>query len=137
MGDLVEPIAVAATAVGTYQIEVAIAAPELPLRAGLIGKLRIDPPASSEVAFVPAIALRDGEGSAALVWSVNPDGSAAAHPVRVAFFSGDRVAIATGLDGVAAVVTDGSAYVVPGSRVQVMPAAPVAAALPAPASGAL
>jgi multidrug efflux system membrane fusion protein len=132
----IQDIAAAATAVGTYQIEIAVAAPELPLRSGLIGKLRIEPPASSEVALIPAVALRDGDGSAATVWSVNADGSVAAHAVRVAFFSGDLVAIASGLDAVTAVVTDGSAYLAPGSRVQVTPSGtPTAAAIPtAPAT---
>jgi RND family efflux transporter MFP subunit len=133
----IREIAAAATAVGTYQIEIAVAAPGLPLRSGLIGKLRIEPPASSEVALIPAVALRDGDGSAAMVWSVNPDGSVAAHAVRMAFFSGEMVAIASGLDGVTAVVTDGSAYLAPGSRVQVMSAAAIPAAAVIPAAVAI
>lgn len=125
----IREIASAATAVGTYPIEVAFTAPEVTLRSGLIGHLRIEPPANSEVALIPAMALRDGDGTAATVWSVNPDGRATPHAVSVAFFTGELVAIASGLTGVAEVVTDGSAYLSAGSRVEVMPA--VVAAAPA------
>lgn len=117
---VVREIASVATPVGTYEIEVSLTAPAMVLRAGLIGRVRIEPPATGELALVPAAALRDGDGSVATVWSVNTDGSVAPHAVRVAFFTGDRVAIASGLDGVPAVVTDGAAYVSAASRVEVM-----------------
>jgi RND family efflux transporter MFP subunit len=123
-------IASAATAVGTYQIEVAFTAPEVTLRSGLIGHIRIEPPANSEVALIPAMALRDGDGTAATVWSASSDGSVTPHAVSVAFFTGELVAIASGLTGVAEVVTDGAAYLSAGSRVEVMPA--VVAAAPGP-----
>jgi hypothetical protein len=41
--------------------------------------------------------------------------------VRIAFLAGDRVAIASGLEGVAAVVTDGAAYLDDGAAVTVRP----------------
>jgi RND family efflux transporter MFP subunit len=126
----VREIASAATPVGTYEIDVGFVAPGKTLRAGLIGRIRIEAPAEREMNLVPATALRDGDGDGATVWSANADGSVTSHAVKVGFFTGELVALSSGLDGVSAVVTDGAAYLSAHSRVEVMPAARPAAANP-------
>lgn len=126
----VREIASTATPVGTYEIDVAFVAPGKTLRAGLIGRIRIEAPAEREMNVIPATALRDGDGDGATVWSANTDGSVTPHAVKVAFFTGELVALSSGLDGVSAVITDGSAYLSAHSRIEVMPAARPAAANP-------
>ena len=140
-------IASAATMLGTYEIEISVteprrgaAAPETPvlpemtLRSGMIGRVRLAPATTRTVALIPAIALRDGQGDRAIVWSVAPDGSVRAHRVKVAFFMEDQAAISEGLDGVDAVVTDGAAYLNERSRVHVVASRDQTTATTPPAS---
>lgn len=116
-------LAPAATPLGTYEVEVAISEdPRAPLRSGMIGKLRISPPTTEVVTLIPAVALRDGQGESATVWSLRGDGGVTRHRVRVAFFLDHQVAIAEGLDGVSEVVTDGAPYLNERSLVQLAPA---------------
>lgn len=128
-------LASAATPLGTYEVEVALTEdPRAPLRSGMIGKLRLSPPTTELVALIPAVALRDGQGERATVWSLRGDGGVTRHRVRVAFFLDDQVAIAEGLDGVTEVVTDGAPYLNERSRVQLAPAPATEASAAKPAS---
>lgn len=122
-------IAPTATPLGTYEVEVAVSEdPRAPLRSGMIGKLRLTPPTSEVVSLIPALALRDGQGEQAIVWSLRGDGGVTKHRVKVAFFLDDQVAIAEGLDGVSEVVTDGAPYLNERSVVQLAPPATTEAA---------
>jgi RND family efflux transporter MFP subunit len=124
---VVDEIASAATPpVGTYEVELRVELPPdgpTPLT-GLVAGVSIDPTGGQhgpppEVALIPASALRDGDGKTAAVWVPDPRGGVARRAVTIAFFAGERVAIAAGLDGAAAVVTDGAAYLTPTSRIAV------------------
>jgi hypothetical protein len=71
------------------------------------------------------------------VWSLGPDGAPRRHDVRVAFLAGDRVAVASGLDGVERVVTDGAPYLTPSSRTRAADGPAADTALPpTPGAGA-
>jgi RND family efflux transporter MFP subunit len=119
----VDEIASAATPpLGTYEVElkVAFAADGPRPLSGLIAGVEIDPTrGASEVALIPAAALRDGDGRTASVWVPDDQGGVTRRTVTLAFFAGDRVAISAGLDGATAVVTDGAAYLSAASRIAI------------------
>jgi RND family efflux transporter MFP subunit len=126
----VDEIASAASPpVGTYEVELALVLPPdgpQPLT-GLVAGIEIDPTGGGgkagppEVAFVPAASLRDGDGRTAAVWVPKGADGVERRVVTIAFFAGDRVAIANGLDGADRVITDGAAYLGAASTIAVVP----------------
>ncbi len=106
---------------GTYRVEVALPAAS-GLASGLIGRVEIRPAAAGPLMLVPIDALLEADGASATVYALAPDGRhAQRRTVRIAFLAGDRVAIASGIEGVAAVITDGAAYLDDGAAVVVRP----------------
>ena len=106
---------------GTYRVEVTLPAAS-GLASGLIGRVEIRPAAARQVMLVPIGALLEADGISATVYALAPDARhAERRAVRIAFLADDRVAIASGLEGVAAVVTDGAAYLDDGAAVTVRP----------------
>jgi RND family efflux transporter MFP subunit len=106
---------------GTYRVEVTIPTASR-LASGLIGRVEIRPAAGRPLMLVPIEALLEADGASATVYALAPDGRhAERRTVSIAFLAGDRVAIASGLEGVAAVVTDGAAYLDDGAAVTVRP----------------
>ena len=106
---------------GTYRVEVTIPAAS-GLASGLVGRVEIHPVAARPLMLVPIEALLEADGANATLYALAPDGRhAERRTVRVAFLAGDRVAIASGLEGVAAVVTSGAAYLDDGAAVMVRP----------------
>jgi len=106
---------------GTYRVEVTLPAAS-GLASGLIGRVEIRPAAGRPLMLVPIEALLEADGATATVYSLAPDGRhAERRTVGIAFLAGDRVAIASGLEGVATVVTDGAAYLDHGAAVTVRP----------------
>ncbi len=106
---------------GTYRVEVTLPAAS-GLASGLIGRVEIRPAAARPLMLVPIDALLEADGASATVYALAPDGRhAERRTVSIAFLAGDRVAIASGLEGVAAVVTDGAAYLDDGATVTVRP----------------
>jgi multidrug efflux system membrane fusion protein len=106
---------------GTYRVEVTVPAAS-GLASGLIGRVEIRPAAARPLMLVPIEALLEADGANATVYVLAPDGRhAERRTVRIAFLAGDRVAIASGLEGVAAVVTDGAAYLDDGAALTVRP----------------
>lgn len=104
---------------GTYRVEVALkGAPGA--GAGLVGSVEIRPTSGSAVALVPAEAVLEADGTRGVVYTVDESGRLARRrAVTLAYLAGDRIAVAAGLDGVAAVVTDGAAYLDDGAPVEV------------------
>jgi RND family efflux transporter MFP subunit len=105
-------------ATGTFDVELAFEPPAgLEPRTGLVGRatLAIGEPVS---ASIPLAALVDGRDRDASVYVIE-DGRAARRAVRVAFFHGEHAAIASGLEGVAAVVTAGADRLSDGTPVTV------------------
>jgi RND family efflux transporter MFP subunit len=108
----------AATGTGTYEVELALADDESrSLPADLTVKVALDR-IEHPVASVPLTALVEGEGERAAVYVLEGERVRRA-PVRIAFFSGDRAALAEGLDGSNAVVSAGVADLNDGARVRV------------------
>lgn len=118
----VTEIAVAADPLtGTYRVEVKLPGAD-GLASGLVGHVDIAPRAATSVSLVPIDAVLEANGSTATVFTLAADGlHAERRSVRIAFLAGDRVAVASGLDGVTRVVTDGAAYLDDGIAVRVRP----------------
>jgi hypothetical protein len=105
---------------GTYELELRLLAPAPELRSGLIAAAVIRPAPAASYGFVPIAALQEANDDQAAVYV--PAGQAVERrAVRVAFIEGEQVAVAAGLDGVAAVVTDGAARLTTGARIEVQP----------------
>src|SRR5437764_495864 len=89
---------------------------------GLIGRVEISPAAARPLMLVPIESLLEADGVNATVYALAPDGRhAERRAVLIAFLAREHVAIASGLEGVAAVVTDGAAYLDDGAAVAVRP----------------
>jgi RND family efflux transporter MFP subunit len=119
-GRVTEVGASATTATGTYTIEIALAgAAELP--AGLIGRATITSANGAMTAMVPVEAVLEADGNDAVVYVLSPDGTRAERRrVTVSMLDGDRVAVASGLEGATTVVTDGAGWLRDGSAVSVV-----------------
>jgi len=108
---------------GTYDVEVTV--PRLAgsrLASGLVGQVEIRPAATHRVALIPIESLLEADGSHATVFAVSADGRRAERrSVTIAFLTGDRVAVTSGLEGVTTVVTDGAAYLDDGAMLRIRP----------------
>jgi RND family efflux transporter MFP subunit len=106
---------------GTYRVEVAVRGAQS-LASGLVGQVAIRPKPSRPLPLVPVEALLEADGAQAAVFALSPDGRHAERRiVTIDFRSGDRVAIAAGLQNVRAVITDGAAYLDDGAAVTILP----------------
>jgi multidrug efflux system membrane fusion protein len=106
---------------GTYDVEVTIPAASR-LASGLVGQVEIRPAATHRVALIPIESLLEADGSHATVFAVSADGRRAERrSVTIAFLTGDRVAVTSGLEGVTTVVTDGAAYLDDGAMLRIRP----------------
>jgi len=106
---------------GTYDVEVAVPSASR-LASGLVGRVEIRPAATHPVALIPIESLLEADGSHATVFAVSADGRRAERrSVTIAFLTGDRVAVTSGLEGVTTVVTDGAAYLDDGATLRIRP----------------
>ncbi|MDB4956048.1 MAG: efflux transporter, family, subunit [Myxococcales bacterium] len=121
----VAEIASAATApLGTYEVELRVAFPPGNVRplSGLVTSVTIEPTGNgtaSEIALIPAAAVRDGDGKTATVWVPDGKGGVTRRAIEIGYFDGERIAIASGLDGATVVITDGAAYLNANSTITV------------------
>lgn len=105
---------------GTYRVEIALAAAEN-LVAGMVGRVEIRPAVGVRAAVIPIEAILEADGDEATVFALAADGKRAERRrVSISWLAGDRVAITSGLEGVASVLTEGAAYVEDGAAVQVV-----------------
>lgn len=97
--------------------------PADPLASGLVAKIRIDPASrrAATLTYLPIAALVEGRRDRASVFTVEGD-RAKRRDVRIAFISGDSVALREGLAIGEAVITEGALYLQDGDRVRVLPA---------------
>jgi multidrug efflux system membrane fusion protein len=106
---------------GTYSVEIALDAGGT-LAAGLVGRVEVRPARGAPTRLVPIEAVLEADGDEAAVYALSPDGKhAKRHRVTVAFMDGDRVAVASGLNGASRVLTEGAAYLDDGAAVRVAP----------------
>lgn len=96
---------------GTYQVELELEVKNGTLLAnGLVGSIEIYPSKVSQVSIIPIESIVEGNGSDAYVYLPEADNTVKKHAVKVAYFTGESVAISTGLENVPLVVSAGSAY---------------------------
>lgn len=120
-GRVSEIAAAADPMTGTYRVEIAVKGVTA-LASGLVGQAEIRPRAVSLLPLVPIEALLEADGSRAAVFALSADGNRAERrAVTIGFRSGNRVAVAAGLEGVRSVITDGAAYLDDNAAVRVQP----------------
>ncbi len=119
-GRVTEIGAAADPVTGTYRVEVTLVGVES-LPSGFVATVELSPRSDTPVALVPIEALLEAQGEDGTVYSVSSDGQRAErHAVKVAFMAGERVALRSGLEGIASVVTAGAAKLDAGDRVEVV-----------------
>ncbi|MCP5108589.1 MAG: efflux RND transporter periplasmic adaptor subunit [bacterium] len=106
---------------GTYEVEIAFAAPEIEVKliSGFVGKVDIHPSTGGNFFIVPVDSLVEGDGSRGAVFTVNKN-KAQRVPVVVSHLFGDNVAVRSGLEAVKAVVTSGASYLTDGASVKIV-----------------
>lgn len=97
--------------------------PADPLASGLVAKIRIDPASrrAATLTYLPIAALVEGRRDRASVFTIEGD-RAKRRDVRIAFITGDSVALREGLAIGESVITEGALYLQDGDRVRVLPA---------------
>jgi len=110
---------------GTWRCQLAVdsAGAELPAFSGLIGRARIVPARSlaSSRSYLPIAALVEGDQERARLYLFDPaTGTVRGVEHRVAFISGDQVALDQALPDGSQVVTEGAAYLRDGEAVQLI-----------------
>ena len=106
---------------GTYEVEIALD-DAASLAAGLVGRVEIRPAHAGPATMVPIEAVLEADGAEATIYALSPSGDRAERRrVTLAFVDGDRVAVASGLEGASRVLTDGAAYLDDGAPVRVAP----------------
>lgn len=119
-GRVSEVAALATSATGTYEVEIALETTNPGFANGQVAKVELAPRTQTGLAMIPIEALIEGDGDQASVFTLDAAGARAVRvPIEVAFLTDDRVAVRRGLDSVQTVLTDGIAYVTDGSPVQV------------------
>lgn len=115
-GRVIERAAAPSPVTGTYAVEVAVdGVTDLPR--GLAGTVTIARRVGDTVRVVPIAAIVEANRERGVVYAVNGT-IAERRDITIAFLSGNRVAIAGGLDGVSKVVTEGAAYLNNGETVR-------------------
>lgn len=120
-GTLVEISGAADEKSGLFPVEVRFDSVPVELAAGLVAKLSLSPDWSRtrRLTYLPIGALVEGDEDRASVFVVQ-GAQARRRPVRIAFITGERVAIAEGVEPGETVVTDGSLYLEDGERIEVV-----------------
>ncbi len=108
---------------GAFDVEVEVASPSRTLRSGFIARLEIAPGESDSLATIPPEALVRAEGRTGTVYVLDDARNAASERhVTIAGLSGDKLVIASGLEGGEQVVTDGAPYLTDDAPVTIVPA---------------
>ena len=106
---------------GTYQAELELDADSnIRLANGLVGSVRIFPSKTAQVKIIPIESIVEGNGSDAFVYLPVANNTVRKQAVKVAYFTGENVAVAGGLENVPLVVSAGSAYLNAGSTIMVV-----------------
>ncbi|WP_439638300.1 efflux RND transporter periplasmic adaptor subunit [Nevskia sp.] len=110
---------------GTWRCQLAVDTGDagLPAFTGLIGRARITPASSLAAtrSYLPVAALVEGDQDKARLYLFDPStGTVHSREPRIAFLSGDTVALAEPLPDGSQVVTEGAAYLHDGETVQVI-----------------
>jgi RND family efflux transporter MFP subunit len=116
-----------------FPVEVRLESPPPRLASGLVAKVSLSPSSAREgrLTYVPIAAVVEGDRDRASVFLLSAD-RAQRRPVRVAFITGDQVALTEGLQPGETVVTDGALYLQDDERVAIVkdPSQAVGSVLP-------
>ncbi|TDO24706.1 efflux RND transporter periplasmic adaptor subunit [Pedobacter duraquae] len=104
---------------GLYQVEVRVDAGGKKLVSGLFAKVKIIPKTKTNLLSVPMDALIEGENDNAYVF-VASGKYAQKKAVKVAYLSGDRVFLLSGIQVTDQVIRQGSAYLNNGSEIKIV-----------------
>jgi RND family efflux transporter MFP subunit len=108
---VINKIADAADASGTYEIEVKVLPGDRKFAAGLFCNIQLNTTANEKVTMIPIEALTEGNGKTGYVYLLNNDNKTVTKKkVVIAFVDNDKVGISSGLENVKDVITDGVSY---------------------------
>jgi membrane fusion protein, multidrug efflux system len=108
---------------GLYTIEISVTPQGRRFAPGLFAQatIRSSGNGQAQLATLPIEAIVEGDGRAAFVYAVQPDGASVRKvPVTIAYLDGRQVFIANGLQGVNQVVTAGAPYLTEQKKVQIV-----------------
>jgi RND family efflux transporter MFP subunit len=94
---------------GVYDVELRLDPKGARLLSGLTAKVLIEPSQKQTVALVPIESFIEGDKNSGNVYTVSND-KAQKVSVKVAFITGNQLAVSKGLENVNRVITDGAAY---------------------------
>ncbi|MCX4027103.1 efflux RND transporter periplasmic adaptor subunit [Endozoicomonas sp. SM1973] len=118
-GKITKIAAVADLKTGTFEIEVSLNNPPLPLRSGFIARVDILPKSTQPLAFIPIEAIVTAKSNQAMVFAYDQQTSQVSqHWVTLAGLLNKEMAVRSGLENVTEVVTEGASYLKDGMTVQ-------------------
>ena len=105
---------------GMFPIEIKLDDMPVQLATGLVAKLRIEPASANNgrLVYVPIAAVLEGDADRASVFVVAGN-KARKRPVKIAFLTGEQVALTSGLARGDVVVAEGALYLTDGETIQV------------------
>jgi len=107
---------------GTYEVELKVEAENKKLVSGFVAQVDISPTEKKIYAVIPVQAMVDAEGRQAFVFTVDESSHRAKRiPMTIGFLFEDKVAVASGLEGISHVVTEGAPYLIEGTAVEIVP----------------
>jgi RND family efflux transporter MFP subunit len=110
---------VANPASGTFDAELKIDPKGKRLAAGLVASAEIQPRKNGTYALIPVESLVESDGRKGFVYTPGEGGKASKIPVSIAFLTGEKVAIFSGLENVTTVVTAGAPYLRDGQAIDI------------------
>lgn len=106
---------------GTFEIELRVDARDKKLVSGFVAQVDISPSSVQTYAIIPIEAVMEAQGQQGFVFTVDDSiQKAKSIPIRIGFLFENKVAVASGLEGISHIVTEGAAYLIEGTRVQIV-----------------
>lgn len=106
---------------GLFTVEAALEPQELPLRAGMVARLSIEPASDgAQRVHVPVAAIVEADGGTASIFVLDGE-HARRREVRVAWIGADSVALEGGVDAGEQVIVAGAPFLDDGEAVRVLP----------------
>jgi multidrug efflux system membrane fusion protein len=106
---------------GTYEVELKVDARDKKLVSGFVAQVDIIPSSVQMYAIIPIEAMVEAEGQEGSVFTVDEATQKARKiPMTIGFLFDDKVAVASGLEGISQVVTEGAPYLIDGTHVKIV-----------------
>jgi multidrug efflux system membrane fusion protein len=115
IGEVADPLS------GAYEVELRIAPGRSKLVSGFVASVEILPIKCDPMYVIPIEAVMEADDGDAYVYVPDASGTTARRvPVGIGCMIGERMAVRSGLDGVAEVITDGAAYLTDNSAIRIV-----------------